>query len=193
MRGIHMKLEIEVQNVVATAKIADSLDLDAVTLEIDGVRYDPDAFPGLVMRLGEPRCSLLLFKSGKVVCTGSKSEQMAGAGIRKAAEVLRRHGFEASEDVAPTIQNMVGTAAMEHSVRLEDAARSLPRSLYEPELFPGLICRVLDPKCTVLLFASGKMVCAGAKSYQDIVRSAQHVAGELERRGLFGRVRAAAA
>jgi len=68
---------------------------------------------------------------------------------------------------------------------LEQAARKLPRSMYEPEQFPGLIHRMLEPKTVILLFASGKLVCTGAKKEKDVYRSIHNLHVLLEEKDLM--------
>jgi len=68
---------------------------------------------------------------------------------------------------------------------LEQAARTLPRSMYEPEQFPGLIHRMLDPKTVILIFASGKLVCTGAKKESDVYRSVHNLHALLEEKELM--------
>jgi len=70
-------------------------------------------------------------------------------------------------------------------IHLEDAARRLPRSMYEPEQFPGLILRMVDPKTVLLLFASGKLVCTGAKMVSDVYKSVHNIHALLEEKDLM--------
>jgi len=58
--------------------------------------------------------------------------------------------------------------------------RQLPKSMYEPEQFPGLIHRMPDPKTVILLFASGKLVCTGAKKEGDVYRAVTNLHVMLE-------------
>lgn len=68
---------------------------------------------------------------------------------------------------------------------MEKAARTLPRSMYEPEQFPGLIHRMLDPKTVILLFSSGKLVCAGAKHEEDVYRAVNNLHTLLKEKELM--------
>jgi len=68
---------------------------------------------------------------------------------------------------------------------LIQAARTLPRSMYEPEQFPGLIHRMLDPKTVILVFSSGKLVCAGARNEKDVHRSVHNLHSLLEEKNLM--------
>ena len=73
---------IRVENVVASASVDQPIDLNEITLTFPDVEYHPDQFPGLVFRLKTPKTATLIFSSGKMVCTGSKSEQMARKVVR---------------------------------------------------------------------------------------------------------------
>jgi len=84
-----------------------------------------------------------------------------------------------------TVQNIVSSINLGGKVHLEKAARSLPRSMYEPEQFPGLIHRMLDPKTVILVFASGKLVCTGAKTESDVYRSVNILHSMLEEKDLM--------
>jgi transcription initiation factor TFIID TATA-box-binding protein len=84
-----------------------------------------------------------------------------------------------------TVQNMVAAINLGGKIHLEQAARTLPRSMYEPEQFPGLIHRMLDPKTVILIFASGKLVCTGAKKESDVYRSVHNLHALLEEKELM--------
>ena len=179
-----MKPTIDIVNVVATSPVCGDVDLDRVCTRLD-CTYHPDNFPGLTIRLAEPKCAVLLFKTGKTVCTGTKSPDMAAVALKKVAVLLRSIGVDADENPKVTITNMVAMGVFGRRVHLETAPRKLPRSMYEPELFPGIVCRMVDPKCVILLFASGKIVCVGARSEADITRAVNQMAATLEMKGLF--------
>jgi len=69
-------------------------------------------------------------------------------------------------------------------VSLERVARTLPRSMYEPEQFPGVIHRMVDPKVVILIFASGKLVCTG-KTEKDVYRAVNQLHSMLEEKDLM--------
>ncbi len=68
---------ISIENVVASATVDQRIDLNQITRDFPDVEYHPDQFPGLVFRLKSPKTATLIFSSGKMVCTGAKSEDMA--------------------------------------------------------------------------------------------------------------------
>jgi transcription initiation factor TFIID TATA-box-binding protein len=149
------------------------------------VEYHPDQFPGLVFRLKVPKTATLIFSSGKMVCTGAKSEKQSREAVQEVVRRLRKGGIPIKNDAEVTIQNMVASANLGGKVHLEEAARTLPKSMYEPEQFPGLIHRMPDPKTVILLFASGKLVCTGAKKEADVYRSVNNLHVMLEEKGLM--------
>ena len=154
---------VDIVNVVASASVDQKIDLVAITKEFPDVEYHPEQFPGLVFRLKSPKTATLIFSSGKMVCTGSKSEEAAVNAVNTVVQRLRKGKIKIKKNPEITIQNIVASVSLGGKVHLEKAARSLPRSMYEPEQFPGLIHRMLDPRSVVLIFASGKLVCTGTK------------------------------
>lgn len=180
-----MKPEIDVVNVVATATISDTVNLDRACTLLDKVKYKPKSFPGLVMRLKNPRCTILVFKTGKVVCSGASNIGMAQAGVERVTKILHDIGVDTHTNPQVTITNVVAAVNLGREIRIEKAALSVSRSMYEPEMFPGIIYREVDPKCVLLIFASGRMVCAGATNEADIHRAVNQMYMSLESKGLF--------
>jgi transcription initiation factor TFIID TATA-box-binding protein len=176
---------IAIVNVVASASVDQKMDLNEITRKFPDVEYHPDQFPGLVFRLRTPKTATLIFTSGKMVCTGSKSEEIARKAVSTVVQKLRKGGIKVKKDAEVTIQNIVSSINLGGKVHLEKAARTLPRSMYEPEQFPGLIHRMLDPKTVILIFSSGKLVCTGAKNEQDVYRSVNNLHSLLEEKDLM--------
>jgi len=176
---------INIVNVVASATIDQKLDLNEITRTFPDVEYHPDQFPGLVFRLKSPKTATLLFRTGKMVCTGSKSEEFARKAVKTVVQKLRKGGIKVKKDATVTIQNIVASINLGGKISLEQAARTLPRSMYEPEQFPGLIHRMLEPKTVILLFASGKLVCTGGKTEKDVYRAVNNLHTMLEEKNLM--------
>jgi len=171
---------IEIVNVVASATIDQKLDLYEIQKKFPDVEYNPDQFPGAVFRLRVPKTATLLFSTGKMVCTGSKSEEMARKAVKMVVQKLRKEKIKIKKDAVVTVQNIVSSINLGGKIALEKTARTLPRSMYEPEQFPGVIHRMVEPKTVILLFASGKLVCTGAKSEKDVYRSVNNLHSMLE-------------
>jgi len=176
---------VSIENVVASASVDQKMDLNEITRTFPDVEYHPDQFPGLVFRLKSPKTATLIFTSGKMVCTGAKSEELSRKAVQTVVQRLRKGGIKVKKDAVVEIQNIVASINLGGKIHLEQAARTLPRSMYEPEQFPGLIHRMLDPKTVILLFSSGKLVCTGAKKEPDVYRSVNNLHALLEEKNLM--------
>ena len=168
---IDQDLSISIENVVASASLDQKIDLLAIMKVFRNVEYRPKQFPGLVFRLTRPKTATLIFGSGKMVCTGAKSEKMAKRAVNKVVRELKNNGIIILGKPKIVIQNIVASANLHGKIDLETAADIMENVMYEPEQFPGLIYRMGDPKVVMLLFASGKLVCTGAK-HEDMVKEA---------------------
>jgi len=176
---------IDIVNVVASATIDQTLDLNDIIKKFPDTEYHPEQFPGLVFRLRNPKTATLIFRTGKMVCTGSKSSDLARKAVKLVVQKLRKGGIKIKKDAVVTIQNIVSSINLGGKIHLEKAARTLPRSMYEPEQFPGVIHRMIDPKTVILIFASGKLVCTGAKTEKDVFRSVNNLHNLLEEKDLM--------
>ena len=176
---------ISIVNVVASATIDQRLDLNDIVKKFPEIEWHPEQFPGAVFRIKNPKTATLIFRTGKMVCTGAKSEEIARKAVKKVVQLLRKGKINIKKEATVTIQNIVASINLGGRVHLEEAARSLPRSMYEPEQFPGLIHRMLDPKTVILIFSSGKLVCTGAKTEKDVYRSVNNLHSLLEEKNLM--------
>jgi transcription initiation factor TFIID TATA-box-binding protein len=179
---------INIQNVVASTSIGNELDLDAIRAAFTNVEYEPQQFPGLVFRVQEPKTAALLFRSGKVVCTGAKSVDAVGQAVGFVVQALQSKGIQGVEGQAViTIQNIVATADLGAELNLNAIAvgLGLENVEYEPEQFPGLVYRLREPKVVVLIFGSGKLVCTGAREPKDAERAVDKISAELASLGLL--------
>lgn len=156
------------QNIVSTVNLGTKLELKKIALYARNAEYNPKRFAAVIMRIRQPRTTALIFSSGKMVCTGAKSEDESRLAARKYARIIQKLGFKA-KFMDFKIQNIVGSIDVKFSIRLEcfHTVHSQFCS-YEPELFPGLIYRMLKPKVVLLIFVSGKVVITGAKLRSEI-------------------------
>ena len=180
-----VKAVINIENVVASATLKQKVDLNAVVKSYPGVEYRPEQFPGLVFRLKKPKTAALIFNSGKMVCTGAKSEKEAKRAVMKVIKELKKGGIIIISKPELKIQNIVASASLGGTIDLERAAFELGKTMYEPEQFPGLIYRMDEPKVVILLFASGKLVCTGAKKEQDVYKAVNKLHEILEEKNLI--------
>jgi len=143
----------------------------AIEQGLTAEQYNPKRFAAVIMRIREPKTTALIFASGKMVVTGAKSEDDSKLASRKYARIIQKLGFNA-KFTDFKIQNIVGSCDIKFPIRLEGlASKHHNFSSYEPELFPGLIYRMIKPKIVLLIFVSGKIVLTGAKVREEIYQA----------------------
>jgi len=180
-----LDLEITIENVVASASLNQEFNLIDIMKNFRNTEYRPKRFPGLVFRLKRPKTATLIFSTGKMVCTGAKSEKLAISAVKRVVKELKAGSIIVLGKPVITIQNMVASANLQNKVDLETAADLLDNVMYEPEQFPGLIYRMNDPKTVLLLFSSGKIVCTGGKSEKMVYESVNNLYELLDEYELF--------
>ncbi|KAJ0960110.1 hypothetical protein J5N97_000113 [Dioscorea zingiberensis] len=156
------------QNVVSTVNLGCTLNLKSIALKARNAEYNPKRFAAVVMRIREPKTTALIFASGKMVCTGAKSEEQSKTAARKYARIVQK--FEPQVQFMDfKVQNIVGSCDVKFTIRLE-ALQCFHSAFcrYDPETFPGLIYRMKHNKIVLLIFVSGKIVITGANTKEQI-------------------------
>ena len=176
---------VSIQNVVASASIKQTLNLNSIVRAFPSVEYRPEQFPGLVYRLKKPKTATLIFSSGKMVCTGARSERLAKRAVMKVVKELKSNGIVIVGKPDIHIQNIVASGNLFGRIDLEKTTYALKKTMYEPEQFPGLIYRMDNPKTVMLLFASGKFVCTGARSESQVYEAVKNLQENLEKAKLI--------
>jgi transcription initiation factor TFIID TATA-box-binding protein len=180
------ELEYKIENVVATAqfeKANDRIDLNQIARRDAEVEYNPERFPGVIMRATKPRATYLVFSTGKMVITGLRDASEVEAAVKHAQKRIRKAKIDVSNPQY-RIENVVASGDLHTPVDLNMAALVLEYAMYEPEVFPGLIYRVFDPKCCFLIFSTGKVVCTGAKDREDVRTAFIRLRQEVRDKGL---------
>ena len=178
---------IKIENIVASTKLADSFDLNMIVEKFPSAEYNKKKFPGLVYRVSGPKAAFLIFTSGKVVCTGSKIVEDVNKVIGNLALKLREIDVPCYDKPDISIQNIVASADLQTVLNLNAIAvgLGLENIEYEPEIFPGLVYRVDDPKVVILIFSSGKLVVTGGKTPDDCARGVDVIHEQLDNMGLL--------
>ena len=173
---------LKIENVVASTKLSDSLDLVSLAAQIPGAEYNKKRFPGVVLRMQEPKIAALVFGSGKVVLTGAKSIPSLAEGLNALVKLMKDLKVEINDNPTYSIQNIVTSADLGSRINLNKIAMSLTldKIEYEPEQFPGLVYRLDDPKVVVLLFGSGKLIITGGKVSDDAARAVNKIYQDLQ-------------
>ena len=167
-----------IHNLVATARIftnCPSFDLHTISRFLPNCTYDKQKFAAITVRQHDPRCTILLFTSGKMVLTGCKDYVeccLASLNIVTLLRVHLPHFRFTLQDV--TIQNIVGNVDLSlGSTRHIDLNKMYAEEniycTYQKNMFPGLIYRANSCPVVLLLFYSGKIVITGGKSRRDIL------------------------
>ena len=179
--------QFRIENVVASTSFGRELDLKAIAVALGGSEYEPEQFPGLIYRIKEPKTAILLFRSGKVVCTGGKSLESVRTAIDLVSKQIAAAGIAVKEDPEIEVQNIVATADLGAQIDLNAVAITLGLGSveYEPEQFPGLVYRIDEPKVVLLMFGSGKVVCTGARKPADVKTGIEKITAELKANGLL--------
>jgi transcription initiation factor TFIID TATA-box-binding protein len=179
------KPSIQIQNIVASVSLNQKIDLQEIVEKFPQTEYNPSVFPGLVFRLKKPKTATLIFGTGKMVCTGAKSEKESRNAVEKVVKELKKGGIKIKEKPVVIIQNIVASATLGGEIDLEPLVYRLDRIMYEPEQFPGAVYRMNEPKVVFLIFSAGKLVCVGAKKEEQVYRAVDKLKGILEEKELI--------
>lgn len=159
---------IQVVNIVVSTSLEHDIPLEKMAATLSNTEYNPEQFPGLVIRIRDPKTSALIFSSGKVVCTGARSMEKVEESIDKIIKSLKKIGIEIKIKPKISIQNIVASGSVGMDLNLNVLAMKLDNTEYEPEQFPGLVYKLDEAKATFLLFSNGKIVCTGTKSEEEV-------------------------
>ena len=182
-----IKQTIRMENVVVSAGIGSKLDLNQIVKVLENANYNKKRFPGVVHRIMSPKVTMLIFGSGKFVCTGARTIEDARVGLSKVFEKLEETGISIQKDFDINTHNIVATADIGRVLNLHTIAigLGLENIEYEPEQFPGLVYRLKGKKVVALLFSSGKIVITGGKSVEDVETAVDKIIVELNGLGLL--------
>ena len=165
-------IQPKIENVVSTVDLSCKLDLRKIAIQARNSEYNPKRFAAVIMRINQPKSTSLIFSNGKMVCTGTKTEVDSKKACKKFAKSIQKLGFAINfKDFK--IQNLVASCDLGFKINLNSMSEYDNNKegfiSYDPELFPGLILRLIKPKIVFLIFVSGKMVLTGAKRKEDLV------------------------
>jgi len=177
-----MEWDIKIHNVVASLNIQNKIPLVRIANNLEGVEYEPDQFPGLVLRIDQPRSAALMFSNGKIISTGTKSVKQANDAISRLLEIFNELSIPYN-NTNYNIDNVVASTHAGKELNLTKIAWALEESEYEPDQFPGLVYRQHDTGVVFLLFRTGKIVCTGAKSEEQIYESFKKLYAKLKEIG----------
>ena len=159
---------ITVVNIVVSSSLEHDIPLEKMAATLSNTEYNPEQFPGLVIRIKEPKTSALIFSSGNIVCTGARSLEKVEESIQRIIESVEKIGIKIKIKPKINVQNIVASGSIGMDLNLNTLAMKLDNTEYEPEQFPGLVYKLMEAKATFLLFSNGKIVCTGTKSEEMV-------------------------
>lgn len=159
---------IKIVNIVASADFGIRIALEELAEKLERSEYEPDQFPGLVYRIKDPKTAMLIFSSGKIICTGARNVEDVGKAMEEVARMIRSLKLGVPKKYKIQVENIVASAQVPARLNLDKIAFELENTEYEPNQFPGLVYRIKNPKTTSLLFGSGKVICTGAREIEEV-------------------------
>jgi transcription initiation factor TFIID TATA-box-binding protein len=182
----HHSAKYRIENIVISVVLKRDIDLHLIADAYNDVEFNMNKFPGVCIRILHPKCTILLFKNGKMILTGLKNSKDGDVIVKKVIERFNHVGIELMEPPELKIVNIVVSLNLQHHINLDKATLILLHSIYEPEVFPGLIYRAVEPNpCAFLIFSSGKVILAGLKEEQKIIPAIKHLGKQLRVNGLL--------
>lgn len=175
------KSNYQIQNIVATTSLEKPIPLVKLARTNPNTEYNPKTFPGLVLRVKEPKSAVLVFSSGNLVCTGTKSVAQVKKVIEEVIKQLKKINVKVTIKPKITVQNIVASGTINLKLNLNFLALEMENTEYEPEQFPGLVYKISEYNATFLLFSNGKLVCTGTKSKQQLEASMQQLLKDIKK------------
>ena len=175
------KKEIQIVNIVVSTALEKDIPLEKMAATLPNTEYNPEQFPGLVLRIKDPKTSALIFSSGKVVCTGARTLSDVDLSIKSIIKSLKKMNINVTITPEITVQNIVASGSIGMALNLNFLGLKLPNTEYEPEQFPGLVHKLRGPRATFLLFSNGKIVCTGTRTEQEVHEATDMLIVNLEK------------
>jgi transcription initiation factor TFIID TATA-box-binding protein len=167
--SIKPRSEIKVVNVVCTGDLKQQVDITCFN-QFDFLKTNLKVYRCGYVKTKNMSGRVTVFKSGKIISVGTKSIDFAIKELETASKLLKKYGLISKFSLKPQIRNIVSNIDLKRKIDLEKFARSIPKVMYEPEQFSGLVLR-FSGSIVALIFASGKIILTGAKSYTDLNES----------------------
>ena len=164
-------------NVVGTSKLHHIIDLHQL-LSLEDVSYAPEKFSAAFIRLKVPKCTLLVFKNGNLVCTGGRSKVDLTNAVAKLARMLQELNYNLSPEPV-VVTNVVAASNMSGNIDIKNLCKNKTGVSFDREIFPGARFKLPISGATVVLFASGKYYCTGTRSEQQALSALEEARRQL--------------
>jgi transcription initiation factor TFIID TATA-box-binding protein len=172
--------EITVENVVMIGLFSECVDLQIVNQKLEGSKCNWKRFPGLSFKLKTSPATFFLFKNGRFVCTGTKSEDKAEEAITAFLNLLKEEGLVSSQcGFECCVKNLVASVDLAGATISVEQITEEFDVVYEPDRFPAAVCKTTSPKATFLVFLAGKMICSGITDEETLKKTVKKFYEEL--------------
>ena len=183
-------LTYTVQNIVvkSTLNIKSDIDLIKIVKHVKNTEYNKERFPGLFLRITDPKCVVIIFRTGKMILTGIKAfiniEKIVDFIVKELNKTVKANIKR--DMVKSEVVNIVATANFDNKIDLDLSAITLNNVIFEPEVFPGLIFKCVQPvKCVFLIFNSGNVVLTGIREEKGIEPALIDLGRLMRKKNLF--------
>ncbi|MBU5682355.1 MAG: TATA-box-binding protein [Candidatus Aenigmatarchaeota archaeon] len=176
--------EITIENIVVSLTFDQKLPIDKLLKKYLDIEFEPEQFPGLVYKLQDPKCSFLIFETGKIICTGNRRMEDVEKALKIISERLKSVGVDVSK-AEKSVENIVASVKLEGEIDLNCLAYELEEAEFEPEQFPGLVYRKAEPKLVFLVFKSGKIICTGGKNVEEVKKELESLIKKIKNSKCF--------
>ncbi len=172
---------IKIENIVANAQISEGFNIEDLVEKIPELIYNPDDFKGATYKLDYPKTAVLILPNGKAICTGAINIDEVEQSIKRLTEKLINVGINVNTNPKIETENIVVSTDLNKELDLSSVSKSLllKNVNYEPDQFPGLIYNMDDIGAILLIFSSGKIVCTGAKNFDDASKAIEMMKEKL--------------
>ena len=176
---------IIIENIIAYTQLSDSFDIEDMVEKLPEFYYNPEDFVGLTFKLEDPKTAILLLPNGRAICTGAISMDEVETSLIKVIEKITNAGIKINTNPFIEIQNIIISTNVNKELNLDSISRGLllKNINYEPDQFPGLIYNMDDIGVLLLIFSSGKIVCTGAKKFEDASKAIEMMEEKLSSLG----------
>jgi transcription initiation factor TFIID TATA-box-binding protein len=179
------EVEYTINNIVLRTKLdlinEEKINLRDVALKDYNSEPPSENFPGLIMRL--KKATALVFDTGSVITTGLKYEKDIESTLQQIYKNIRKIGIK-FEEIEREVVNYVSSGFLGVGVDLDKATLVMNYVMYEPEVFPGLVYRMPEPKVVFLIFASGSFVATGVRTRENLKQGVQKLYREITSKAL---------
>ncbi|KAL7718002.1 TATA-box-binding protein [Entamoeba marina] len=157
-------------NVVSVFQVNTQINLKDLVQKARNVEYNPKRFPAVFMRISSPKSTATIFKNGKINCAGCRSINDSKIACKKFAKIIKKLGYQV-RFTNFRVTNIVAVFNVNFKISLAKLYSNTDNEdvcSYDPEVFPGLIYKLEQPKVTLLVYSSGNVVITGAKDEESI-------------------------